>query len=138
MLAQVNDRFAKLIFSSVTPNFGCMISPKAKKIILTIVCLWVIAFALSRFADYWMRENTPAFLADMQDNLAKKPRMVSRLGEDARYTSTYNEHDLEKDTLPYTFSLRAGKGSLKIEGYAIKQQGQWVPVKADTVFTINE
>jgi hypothetical protein len=112
-----------------------MFTPFIKKVLLIGGGFWLFCFALSKVALYWMTKDTPPFLGEMFDHLAENPRLVTRLGENALPALEYNEYDMEKDSLPYTFSLRGEKGELQIKGYAIKQQGQWVPVKSDTLFT---
>jgi hypothetical protein len=116
-----------------------MLSPRIKKVLVYGGGFWLFCFVLSQFTLYWMRKDTPPFLLDMEDHLAENPRVVARIGADAEnFEYNYNIHDLEKDTLSYTFSLYGSQGSLKIEGYAVKKQNQWVPVKADTLFISSE
>ena len=112
-----------------------MITPLVKKILLIMGGLWALCFALSEFILYWQRKDTPAFLLEMWDHLPDNPRMVARLGEDAFPEYAYNVYEAEGDSLPCSFSLNGEKGSLQIKGYALKQRGQWVLIKADTLFT---
>ena len=112
-----------------------MLSPRVKKVLLYGGGFWLLCFALSEFTLYWQRKDTPPFLVDMWDHLPENPRMVARLGEDALPQYAYNVWQAEGDSLPYSFSLDGEKGSLQIKGYALKRRGQWVPIKADTVFT---
>ena len=111
-----------------------MSSTTLKKVIGVIFLLWVVAFALSRFGEYYIMKDVPEFLADMQEKLPEDPRSVARLGEDALFEHTFNIADLSKDTLNYTFLLRGTKATMKITGYATKQNGNWVPIKSDTIF----
>ncbi|MBF9239860.1 hypothetical protein I2I05_20880 [Hymenobacter sp. BT683] len=116
-----------------------MLSPLLKKVLLYGGGFWLLCFGLSKFGLYWMRKDTPPFLVDMEEHLAENPRVVARIGEGAEnFEYSYNNHDLEKDTLPYSFSMSGSLGRLRIEGYALKKQNQWVPVKADTLFTSSE
>ncbi|GAB2720517.1 hypothetical protein GCM10011495_35640 [Hymenobacter frigidus] len=112
--------------------------PSTKKILLIIGGVLALCIALSEFGLYWQRKDTPTFLLDMWDHLPENPRMVARLGEDALPKYGYNVYDVEKDTLPYSFSLHGYKGNLEIKGYAVKQQNRWVPVKSDTLFISNK
>lgn len=96
--------------------------------------LIVLAFIVSKAAHYWINKDTPPFLVEMEEKLPTNSYMVARIGEHAGFKDTYNENDLLKDTLKYTFSLAGSKGTMRIKGYATKQQGKWVPIKSDTLF----
>ena len=115
-----------------------MLSPLVKKVLLYGAGFGVFCFALSEFTLYWQRKDTPPFLVEMWDHLPENPRMVARLGEDALPEYSYNVNDVEKDSLPYSFSLHGYKAHLQIKGVAVKQRGRWVPVMSDTLFTSTE
>jgi hypothetical protein len=96
--------------------------------------LLVLAFMVSKVTHYLGMKDVPPFLAEMEERLPTNPYIVARLGENARFEDTYNENDLLKDTLKYTFSLHGPKGTMRIKGAATKKQGNWVPTKSDTTF----
>jgi hypothetical protein len=97
--------------------------------------LLLMAFIIAKIAGYLGNKDTPAFLLTMEEQLPVNPAIVARVGEQAGFKDTYNENDLLKDTLRYTFSLAGSKATMHITGYALKQKGEWVPAKSDTLFT---
>jgi hypothetical protein len=96
--------------------------------------LLALAFVVSKVTHYLVIKDVPPFLAEMEERLPTNPYIVTRLGENARFEDTYNENELLKDTLNYTFSLHGSKGTIHIKGAATKKQGNWVPIKSDTTF----
>ena len=48
--------------------------------------------------------------------------------------AVFDHHERRYGTRRLQVELRE-KGSLQIKGYALKRRGQWVPIKADTLFT---
>ena len=48
--------------------------------------------------------------------------------------AVFDHHERRYGTRRLQVELRE-KGSLQIKGYALKRRGQWVLIKADTLFT---
>jgi hypothetical protein len=124
------------VTGSVTPLlFSGAIAYYTRFLYRIALPLLLMAFIVSKIAGYLGAKGTPAFLLTMEEQLPTTPAIVARVGAHTSFKDTYNENDLLKDTLRYTFSLAGSKATMHIKGYALKQQGEWIPAKSDTLFT---
>jgi hypothetical protein len=67
--------------------------------------LVALAFIVSKVAHYLVNKATPPFLIEMEEKLLTNPHIVAKLGDNIDFKDAYNENDLGRDTLKYTFSL---------------------------------
>jgi hypothetical protein len=112
-----------------------MLPSTLKKLAKYFLIFWLFCFGLAQLAKYLITKDTPPFLNEMVETSKESPIVLKKIGEYQGYEYTFNEHDLDKDTLKYKFSIRGTEGEMALNGYAINKNGKWMPDKIDTVFT---
>ncbi len=112
-----------------------MLPSTIKKIALYFFLFWLFCVGISELGMYLINKDTPAFLNEMLETSRTSPSVLKKIGEYQGFEHKYNENDLTKDTLKYTFSIRGTDGEMTLGKYAINSNGKWVLTKIDTTFT---
>ena len=109
-----------------------------KKIIIYILVFIAVAFIGSWIGRFYIDATTPDFLNDMVEGQKNDKEIMAKIGGYKDYKYTYNENDLKKDTLPFNLTIYGYKGQVDYNGYAIKNNDDWlVRHLKDTIQTVD-
>ena len=110
-----------------------MTTATLKKVVYWLLVLVVGAFVFSRVVYYFITKEAP-FMFDMVDQAKASVRVQRHIGGYTAFKHTYNEHDLEKDTLPFRVWVYGRDSKLELKGLAIKKNQEWVPIQVDSAY----
>jgi hypothetical protein len=108
-----------------------------KRVLLTLLLLWLAAFLISKMTAYYVSSTTPGFLEDMEKAAMHSSIIRAKIGEQKGFESTYNENDLNTDTIRFKVKIQGADKELLLSGYALKNGGDWVPVTIDSTYRDN-
>jgi hypothetical protein len=110
-----------------------MTTATLKKVVYSFLLFAALCFAGSRVGDYFVTKDAP-FMFDMVEQAKASTRVQRHLGGYTAFKHTYNEHDLEKDTLPFRVWVYGRDSTLELSGRAIKRNQEWVPIQVDSAY----
>jgi hypothetical protein len=108
-----------------------------KKVLYGFLLFAAVCFVSSRVGYYFITKDAP-FMFDMVEQAKASARVQRHLGGYTAFKHTYNEHDLEKDTLPFRVWVYGRDSTLELRGRAVKKNQEWVPVQVDSVYVKSE
>ncbi|WP_157780871.1 hypothetical protein [Hymenobacter sedentarius] len=114
-------------------TFEAMTTATLKKVVYWLLVLVVGAFVFSRVGYYFITKDAP-FMFDMVEQAKASARVQRHIGGYTAFKHTYNEHDLEKDTLPFRVWVYGRDSTLELKGLAIKKNQEWVPIQVDSAY----
>ncbi len=101
--------------------------------LLLVLAFIAVAFVFSRVGKYFITKDAP-FMFAMVERAKASARVQRRIGGYSSFKHTYNEHDLAKDTLPFSVWVYGRDSTLEMSGLAIKQKQEWVPIQVDSTY----
>ncbi|HEX8657538.1 MAG TPA: hypothetical protein VF690_08395 [Hymenobacter sp.] len=90
---------------------------------------------ISNIGYLMLKSNLPDFLDQMVESAKSNKRIDRTIGGFKSFEYTFNEKDLDKDTLKYEVIVKGETSYLKMSGYATKKDGEWSPSKIDSTYT---
>jgi hypothetical protein len=106
----------------------------AKKPILVLVFA-LAAFVFSKLAQYYVESTTPNVVNDIVNSRESNQKLELILGGYLGFESTYNEHNLQKDTLAFKVRFFGKKKNILINALAKKQaESKWQLIRTDTTY----
>ena len=105
------------------------------KIILVCVGLYVLAFTVSKVGYYFVFKDEPPVVKQLVKS-AKSSRIIfKKIGKISDWKYTYDERELEKDSLKLYIGLSGEKATVKMNiSLAKDAQGGWRVIKSDTAY----
>ena len=109
---------------------------KLGKALLIFFGLYAVAFAISKLGYYYIQNSFPTVIRNSSEEAKASKKILNRTGEIIVDESTYNENDLEKDSLKFHIKLTGENETVLIDAVAVKDsQKVWRVCKSDTVFS---
>ena len=109
---------------------------KLGKALLIFFGLYAVAFAISKLGYYYIQNSFPTVIRNSSEEAKASKKILNRTGEIIVDEFTYNENDLEKDSLKFHIKLTGENETVLIDAVAVKDsQKVWRVCKSDTVFS---
>ena len=117
----------------VKPNF---FKTALGKVVLMFLGLFAMAFIISKVGYYYMMNSDPEIIQNAFEEARTSNKVLSKTGKIVSYEYTYNEHDLDKDSLKFHITLVGENAEAAIDAIAVKDSRKaWKICKSDTVFS---